>query len=272
MLARALAFCLLLLSGCGASSELTDDAERPEACRSLDRAYAWTFGTVSRPFALGPVFAGWERGSRPLTEQELLALSDAERVIVDLYGRYFDPRTKRAQLRGEGYLRRILGRSTRYTVIPSALRYSVVRNVETSPFRSGTDNEVRRDTIADFRPRLGSEHRVIYLTPERREALECFLGSEHYPFGAGGIMSPAAAAGESRRRAAFLRGYITVVQGHWGGYWHLGTQPVVTYAEVNESLTEAVLFVQLGYEGGHALYRRGDDGWDLVEHRLTWIE
>lgn len=127
--------------------------------------------------------------------------------------------------------------------------------------------------ILDFRPEtmLPNERRLYLASPYKKELIK-FLGNQHASLGFGGLMNPARATKKTFRRQTFLNNYITVIYGHWGGYWHLETHPEISLVIINPSLTRAFLFFRLGYSGGDAILEKRNGDWKLIESRLTWME
>ena len=129
------------------------------------------------------------------------------------------------------------------------------------------------DTVYHFRPAVNFQTpKTVVLTDRYDRILNVFLGSDHYPFGKGNIMSPAASKGESAKRQAFLENCIKIWYGHWGGYWQLLSYPVVSSIVFDKSFKNALVNYQLIYEGGYAYFKKINGIWTLMEASRTWIE
>jgi hypothetical protein len=127
--------------------------------------------------------------------------------------------------------------------------------------------------ISDFRPVLdNSNKQALYLTKKYTDILYKFLGKKRRPFGKGGIMKPASAAGKSARRKEFLENYIKIFQGHWGGYWQLHSYPTATSITFDHDMKFAKVDFRLVYEGGVAILKKEKGKWILVTAYKTWIE
>jgi hypothetical protein len=111
----------------------------------------------------------------------------------------------------------------------SNISYAIIQNRLTYAFDYESLSVVIPDTIYDFRPEISFNNGVktLYLTENYEYALNVFLGDEYNPPGAGGIMNPATAEGDSYEKQQFLNNYLKIIYGHWGGYWHLETHPEV---------------------------------------------
>lgn len=156
-----------------------------------------------------------------------------------------------------------------FVSVQDSIRYQV------TPFDSlenaSTDNAAYK--VIAIRPRVavGSDS-VLYETSVYDSAINRFLGTESTKLGEGGIMNPSAAKGESEKRFRFLRPWLPVLHGHWGGYWNLETDPLIYRIDFNRQMTEAKAYFQVGYMGGEALLRRYGNIWMIVTSRATWIE
>jgi hypothetical protein len=132
---------------------------------------------------------------------------------------------------------------------------------------------LRVDSLPDFRPLLQVPGKQsIYLTPALQATLTAFLGNQHTPLGQGGLMQPARATKQSRQRQAFLERQVPVRYGHWGGYWHLTSDPLVYNITFDQDLTYARVSFRLGYSGGQAILKRTGQQWQLVVEQRTWTE
>lgn len=301
---------LIVLLGCAtlpacvpSNMALPPSSKAAEQCRRLERAYRSPFWGL----ALTPFFRALERETVPISDAERAALDDTSRAVYEIVEAFYDPPAHRRALGETDYAREI-ERTTRYSAFNAGtLTYTVARHVATnSPWsfspehpegRAGSGglpaggdtweyteniyppeyqrfNPARLDSIEQFRPRLTAPtaQRILFLKPDDRQALTCFLNRGFVPAGSRGIMSTAVPAQESVNRSRMLRPYLTLVPGHWGGYWHVETQPIVTGVVVNQSLDEAAVMLRLGYRGGYALYRKQAGRWALVREALTWIE
>lgn len=228
-------------------------------------------------------FRQWDARSIPVSTQEREAMDDTVRAVYDLFEAYFDPVLRAHQLDLEKKWKGRLSRP-RYYVIGDRLHYRTVERMLDASHRSliwsltRTDSlrmleQAREDSIANFRPDVSSaSHGIVYLDENYRQALRAFLGDEHTPFAEGGIMSPAIAAGESEKRAAWLRSHMDVLVGHWGGHWHLETFPRIGRIDVQRDLKRAVVHFRFGYQGGRAFFERKDGAWSLESEALEWIE
>ena len=91
-------------------------------------------------------------------------------------------------------------------------------------------------------------------------------------FGTNNIMSPSLPEGESEERYNFLKEYIHILHGHWGGYWHLETHPEVNLILINNKLTRAKVYFRYGYQGGETLLEKENGEWTVKDSKATWIE
>lgn len=251
-------------------------AKPAPACARLHDAY----GRPSQDATLDTFFRAWEARSRPISPAEKALLGDSTRSLYEVIEAFYASLDS-LRSRGEAFNRARIAAVPRFVTLDGrGLYYAVTRDPlnrpseETSSSRNARALTVRADTLTDFRPNIPRQpsQGLLFVTEAERQILTCFLGTQHSPFGSGSIMSPAIPAKTSRQRADVLARYITVVPGHWGGYWHFETQPSVSSVALRKDLLRAKVYFRLGYQGGEALFFRTPTGWDMVDHRLTWIE
>ena len=157
-----------------------------------------------------------------------------------------------------------------YVVVQNTIYYYVSSNDIVERYSLGIE---QYDTITNFKPPVNTNlGKVLYLTDEYRKAINTFLGSESTGVGVGSIMNPSMPVGESQKRYEFLRKYIQIIPGHWGGDWHIATHPEVINIVFNNTLDEACINFRVGYMGGEAMFSKEGAKWVLKSSRATWIE
>lgn len=128
-------------------------------------------------------------------------------------------------------------------------------------------------TLDEFYPLLDEDkEKVLYLTPKYQEDLTLFLGTEDQPFGERHIMGPAEPKGETGKRYQFIRNYLPILYGHWGGYWHLSTHPEIEYVFINPQLNHALAHYRIGYNFGYAELKKVNGDWIMLWANMNGIE
>lgn len=130
-----------------------------------------------------------------------------------------------------------------------------------------------RKYIEDFKPPVNiDEDKLLYLSKEYQDALLQFLGTQEHPFAEKNIMSPAYPKDETMRRYEFIKSYIPILYGHWGGYWHLNTHPDVGTIIINKEMDEAIALYRIGYLFGGAELKKENGKWRLIETKCMGME
>lgn len=231
----------------------------------------------------GQYFRNWKEESLQLTKTEY-----GDKLEESLYGiyravfkpYYLEPLTKEGERLGyfEQDLIEVINR-TPYVVTQNKINYIIrdFHEIEGQDlFEYFIFNRIRRDeihTLEDFYPKVDlNEGKVLHLTKRYEDELNLFLGAEEQPFGKGSIMAPAKPKGETLKRYEFIRNYIPVLYGHWGGYWHLITHPEIGYVILDKELDQAIAEYRIGYEFGYAQVRRTDGEYRITRAILNGIE
>ena len=129
------------------------------------------------------------------------------------------------------------------------------------------------DSIMNFRPAIHCNGKIpLFLTETYKEMINAFLGNKFLPLGAGGIMNPARAKGQSEKRKRFLENYVKIFHGHWGGYWQLYSYPQAYSITFDNNMEYARIDFRLVYQGGEAFLKNENGIWKLISSKLTWIE
>lgn len=132
-------------------------------------------------------------------------------------------------------------------------------------------NEIK--TINNFYPQIDIDfNKVLYLTDEYEVEIISFLGGEERPFSEKNIMAPAIPKGETEKRYQWLRKYIPILYGHWGGYWHLPTHPEILNVYINKELTHAIANYRIGYKFGFAELKKVNGDWVLIKALMNGME
>lgn len=151
-----------------------------------------------------------------------------------------------------------------YAVVQNKIYFDYDYNME------GTDE---RDSIVDFRPPVSfPDKTILYLTDNYSSALNSFLQDNFNPLGTGGIMNPASPSDESALRYEYLLQEIAIIPGHWGGYWHIETHPLVYSVHLNQSVTKAKANFRVGYMFGDAELEKTTSDWIMTASAITGIE
>ena len=133
--------------------------------------------------------------------------------------------------------------------------------------------KILTDSIMNFRPSIHCNGKIpLFLTETYEEMINAFLGNKFLPLGAGGIMNPARAKGQSEKRKLFLENYVKIFHGHWGGYWQLYSYPQVYSIIFDNNMEYARIDFRLVYQGGEAFLKNENGVWTLISSKLTWIE
>jgi hypothetical protein len=124
----------------------------------------------------------------------------------------------------------------KYIVIQNVINYDVVCWEEFNYLRKMANTEptnknyflYKTKRMLNFRPEVNIDTiKHLYLTKEYSIGFNEFLGSKYLPIDSGNIANDTISEEETNRRQNFICSLIPVVQGYWGGYWHIETFPIV---------------------------------------------
>ncbi|MDL2227912.1 hypothetical protein LJC25_02345 [Bacteroidales bacterium OttesenSCG-928-K03] len=193
-------------------------------------------------------FINWNKTISSNTVQ-----NDFVETIYEVYKEFYSPfdLTKL----GDWEWGNSLNSNSKYAVVQNKIYYAIV---EKDVFDTWNNLE-ELDSINDFRPTLNLEKsEILYLLPEYEKALNLFLGTETND--------------GNWKRYEFIRPYIPILHGHWGGYWHLSTHPEVSLILLDTSKSVAKILFRVGYQGGETILEKNNNKWIITESRATWIE
>lgn len=177
----------------------------------------------------------WSETYKPIPTSSLKQLPEVVRSSYEIFQLFYSPFNIK-QIGGSEWGDKI-NEGSQCVLVQDSLNIRIVQSLDNyNKWECPEDLCVLE--IETFRPRLNLKTKtVLRLTDKYERTLNGFLGTDHTPLGMGNIMSPAQSSGESERRSTFLRKQFLVIQGHWGGYWELLTQPEVQYIVFNPELT-----------------------------------
>ena len=225
---------------------------------------------------LDSFFLYWRTRIPSLDERSLAGSSDTVQNIYGVFKAFYTPLDIQ-RLGGSEWGNDIYGK-VRYLLVQNRILYgftdSLMKGEVDTPDASNFPPQADHyDTFREFRPVVNfTSPRIVILTPTYERMLSAFLGDKHNPLGKGGIMNPAAAAGESARRKAFLEKMIKIWYGHWGGYWQLSSYPYAGSIVFDRTMKRAVVNFSMVYEGGYAYLKKVNGAWVLIKAKRTWIE
>jgi hypothetical protein len=213
------------------------------------------------------IFSDWNQNIQPNAD-EFIYQNDTIKAVFDVYKVFYRPHDLLKL--GNWEWGNKLNANSKYVAVQNKIFYSVLGSDTIDGY---SWSSLRKDSIVNFRPPIDlDENSVLYLTQEYETSLNKFLGTQSTEVGEPNIMSPSAATGESEKRYEFLKVFIPVLHGHWGGYWHLETHPDVGVIIFNKTLTKAQINYRVGYQGGEAILERINNQWTIKESKATWIE
>jgi hypothetical protein len=227
-------------------------------------------------------FENWNEESKKLTKSEYA--NKLEESLYQIYKIIFHPYNMEPLVNEqmmdyfEKDLIEVINRAP-YVVVQNKINY-IITNFEEAKgediisyiitARIGADDI---KTIEEFYPLVDvDKEKVLYLTKRHEEDLTRFLGTEEQPFGKKSIMGPAIPKGETGKRYQFIRKYIPILYGHWGGYWHLSTHPQIEYVYINKELNHALAQYRIGYNFGFAELKKIDDEWIMLRAEMNGME
>jgi hypothetical protein len=217
--------------------------------------------------SLQQIFAAWNKTIRPNADN-FINQNDTISAVYSVYKEFYKP-FDLLKL-GDWEWGNNLNSNCKYIAVQNKIYYSTLRNDNFDDFDW---QKSKMDSIDNFRPPINlDKNKVLYLTHEYAESINKFLGTESTKPGEENIMNPSKAKGESKKRYEVLRAYIPILHGHWEGYWHLETHPLIRIIIFNKTLTKAEINFRVGYQGGKATLERNGNEWTIKESKATWIE
>jgi len=216
---------------------------------------------------LDDFFDDWNKTVKQ-NSNEFIYKNDTVKAVYDIYKVFYNPLD--VLKLGDWEWGNSLNSDCKYVAVQNKMFYYILPDIN-------IDNisylETKRYYIDNFRPSVNlNSDKVLYLADEYNESINIFLGSESIEAGVGGIMNPSRPKGESEKRYNFLRQYIPILHGHWGGYWHIETHPEIERLVFNYKLDKATAYFRVGYMGGEATFSKDGNKWILEDSRATWIE
>lgn len=247
------------------------EPEEPECACVIDSAYDPHFSTAEEEVYQN-LLACYENKSQNCLEYFLdtwyenigpidtTGLNDTIKNIYQLYTEFYSPwdlsRTGGSEW-GDNL----------YTGVP----YYIIQNEIGFNFSLEEGGYSGEQTLTDFRPTIANQAvKILYLTDFYSRILNYFIGTEHINYECYGV--PMAPCSESYNRVSFLNQYLRIAAGHWGNSWHILTHPEVFSISFNPEMDSARVDFRIIYQGGEAILIKQQEGWELVDAYLTWIE
>lgn len=213
----------------------------------------------------------WRSESIPITSLD--SLGKLQKDVYEIFINFYNPFN--LQRIGTGEWGDKLYSDIDYVIIQNTI-FIYTYKTDSLNFHVFADTDslvLSKDSIMNFRPKIEFEQaKTLYLLPKYDLVINKFLGSKNFPLGAGGIMNPSRARGQSAKRLEFMNKKLNIIHGHWGGYWHIETHPEVFSVDFNNDRTIAKVNYRLVYQGGEATYIKENGKWTLKDAHLTWIE
>lgn len=257
-----LIICGLLLSNCtGQNTTKPPVLKADELATRLEAAYR-----LKNSDTLDKVLMQWNKALQP--DSTPLLPNDTIKAVYDVFREFYSPFDL---LRlGDWEWGNKLNGGSKYAVIQDEIFFAVLTKDSVSGYQF---SELTRDSIENFHPPVNLKpSQVLYSTPVYTKVINNYLGTESTKLGEGNIMNPSRPQGESEKRYDFIRPFLPILHGHWGGYWHIATHPHVGTIVFNRHLNQAEINFRVGYQGGEAFLEKKGNNWVIIKSRATWIE
>lgn len=220
-------------------------------------------------------FRLWQNEISQISPDEFANCNDTVKQVYNVFEAFFKPFN--IEVLGGSEWGADLNKGAEFLIISNAISFgfltsnAVNTERDNDPFENTkTANESEKSKVENFRPRVRN---AVYLDSAHARELTSFLGNDHHKFGKGGIMNPARARNGTALRLNFLNQVVKIHYGHWGGYWHLETQPEVFSVLFDQEMKYAKVEYRIVYEGGYAILGRDPTGkWSILRAKKTWIE
>jgi len=268
-----LLIALISLSSCGQKANsknhhenVADDYKPAYTPGELNAKFEFAFKQSSTD-TLKQIFNDWNKTIKPNTTA-FIEQNDTIKAVFEAFREFYKP-LNLLKL-GNWEWGNKLNADSKYVVVQNNISYAIMPADSSKNFEWRTSGY---ESIDNFRPPVNLDSKkVLYLTEAYDTALNQFLGAESTKMGEPNIMNPSRPAGESEKRYEMIRPFIPILHGHWGGYWHLETHPLVSIILLNKDLTIAKFDFRVGYQGGEATLIKSANGWKIKESKTTWIE
>lgn len=220
-------------------------------------------------------FERWHLETVQITVSELNSMKPVEKEIYKIHRTIFRPNDENMFGSTNGPSISIKGK--KIIIVQHRFRYIIDDSLRSMMYHGYHcdfhPENCSIEEIKNFRPKVDiPNYSVVYHSEKYEEILDNFLGWEFSDFGEGSIMNPSHPRGESTKRHHFLELVVRVLPGHWGGYWHFETQPLIQYITINSEMTRALVDYRAGWGGrGIEVYREGEE-WIIGKTRYGWIE
>jgi hypothetical protein len=208
--------------------------------------------------------------SIPASNKDYIEQNDTIKNIYQLFYDAYQP-FKFANTDATNYF----GNYYKYIIIQSYISYKVVSNKDFANIKHDLLSEdLQLDSLTNFRPQIkNTKARYLYLTKEYEAAIDSFLGHKHSNAGEEDIMNTAYPEGESYNRYMFLTPTLPIVEGHWGGYWHIATFPIVYSVIFNQDFKNSLIDFRIGVGQTICRYelKKVDGVWKPGDNKQIWM-
>lgn len=262
--------------------------EDPESYYSELRSYEYlevAYKNKSKKM-LKNFFDAWVMDTKPETEEEINLKTDLEKEIYRIFKVFYNPKKL------SKYSTPSWGHSefqndndeiysnAKYILMQNSIKVSLYDTTKVLPRNHHKFKVNKNDTtfwrdvstleILDFAPNILFENaKVIHCNSYFKEIINQFLGSD---FTNSSIYELPLVKSETKRKLKFLENYVKIIQGHWGGYYHIESFPLVLNIRMNLNMNEAEVFFKNIYGWYCANLEKKDESWNIISSCLMFVE
>ena len=254
---------LLLIPTIHAQTDIDKDNDMVAnaLCQKLETAFQLSSNEYLEQF-----FTNWNE-SVTQNASEFIKQNDIVEAIYEIYKEVFNP----FDLNMFGNIGKNNDLNCKYVVVSNKIYYSVIENtlMEISDF--DYMNAYKQDSINDFRPPLKmAKEQTLYLLPEYEKALDKFVGVEFVKSGRRFIKKWLYHKPGNRERYEFLRPYIPIHSGHWGGMYHT-SQPFIYHIILDKNISYARVSISIHDWGYGVILKKEANVWKIVKSELIFM-
>ncbi|MHB8156316.1 MAG: hypothetical protein ACYDEQ_02855 [Desulfocucumaceae bacterium] len=263
------------------------------------------FSSDSSIYAIN-FFETWQNEYQPLTEKDLLKLSDTLKAVYTVFKEFYNPfdfsRIEHHSSMGSNWVggNKNINDGVKYVVVSTKIMYGFVETFDKDTivyyrmlkkykndtiklrksfdkykkadpkiyheFLSEENKQIFADSIIDFRPQVTFP------------AVKClYLTDKYYKIINIFLGLPRKGCNDndkiiSEDKKMFINRYIRVSYDHWHLSWDIITEPIPYKIVFDKKMNNAALFFTFHYCGGEAYFEKVDSTWIYKKASVTWIQ
>lgn len=217
-------------------------------------------------------FDEWnEKSNNLFLKNKTLNKDTLESNAYDLFNEFFDPIDNKLgkNLERQKYITKL----TKYIIVQNELLVYLTNYFELENIQLKNEINIKYNLlkIKNFTPKPKNiTNKILYSDSYYRNILKKYLLADIDQYNR--LTFNFSKKYEVINRIKYLNNYLRIFPSHWYKYLYVEDHPFVSKIYFNKNMTEAIIFYEVLYQSGEAIYKKINNKWKFIKSKINFSE